>query len=195
MSDSPQILQLKKRVRHLTIAVWALVLISALQTFDSIIPFLLREFTVGQELSSSVSTSNHTPEAWNGMPLEQKIKRASVIVITENRTHGGQIKAIVKEVRRLKPGVDFHYKIGDEYVGHEHEPFVNTQSNTLQRDAAVVFFGPQGDGAVVFLSGLQPTRKETYHIHDGSIYIAGDSAKSLEKMPVSKFLELVDQSR
>ncbi len=169
MNDSSHLVQIAKSVRSLTIAVWVLVLITVLQASAWLVPLLAPEFVAGKVLS----LPQETLESWEGLTLEEKIKRSSIIVITENNADGGKIRAIVKEVRKLKPDVVFHYEIGDEYGPMSVTPKADTT---------------YGDGAVVFLSGSPATMQESYAVYGGSI-------TGLDEMPVSKLLKMVEKSR
>jgi hypothetical protein len=171
MSDSSQLEQIAKSVRGLKIAVWVLVIINVLQASAWFVPFLAPEFVAGRVLTSTMP--NGMLESWAGMTLEDKIKRSSIILITEYKADGGKLKAIIKDVRKLKPDTVFHYQVGDEYGPMSVTPKVNTT---------------YGDGSVVLLTGSPATMRESYGIFGGSI-------TGLDEMPLSKFLELVDQSR
>ena len=169
MNEDSQLVQISKRVRSLTIAVWVLVLITVLQASAWLVPLLAHNFVAGKVLSLPQEAFG----SWEGLTLEEKIKRSSIIVLTENKTEGGKIRAIVKEVRKLKPDAVFHYEIGDEY---------GPQSLTPKADTSY------GDGSVVFLSGSPATMQESYAVYGGSI-------TGLDEMPVSKFFEIVEKSQ
>jgi hypothetical protein len=171
MNDSSQLEQIARSVRGLKIAVWVLVIVNVLQASAWIVPFLAPEFVAGKVLSAAMP--NEILESWTGLTLEEKIKRSSIIVITEYKADGGKLKAIVKEIRKLKPEAVFHYQVGDEYGPMSVTPKENTT---------------YGDGSVVLLTGSPAKMREAYGIYGGSI-------TGLDEMPLSKFLELVDQSR
>jgi hypothetical protein len=48
---------------------------------------------------------------------------------------GGNLKAVIQDVRKLKPGTIFHYQVGDEFAPMSVTPKLNTS----YKDGSVMF--------------------------------------------------------
>jgi hypothetical protein len=176
MDQSPQLERIANGVRGLSVAVWCLVAINCLQVVAWIVPFVAPSFYARQmaSLSSSPELPKQTFESWEGLAFDEKVKRASVILITENKQEGGKIRAIIKEQIKRAPNTTFHYSVGDEYLpGTILEPKPDTR---------------YGDGSLVLLQGSPATSHGSYAIYNGSI-------PGLGEMPVSKIREIVAASK
>jgi hypothetical protein len=69
--------------------------------------------------SSTRATQSAEPSGSDGKPFhtlspEQKVKRASAILVTKHQKDGGHIKSIVSEILK-RPDSGFHYSVGDEF--------------------------------------------------------------------------------
>lgn len=112
--------------------------------------------------SSTRATQSAEPSAVDGRPFhtlspEQKMKRASAILVTKHQKDGGHIKAIVSEILK-RPDAGFSYSVGDEF---------GELSRYATGDA------DYGDGDVVFMvNGSGEQESSTYR--NGRISGLGD---------------------
>jgi hypothetical protein len=174
MNETSQLEMIAKGVRGLSVAVWCLVVINVLQVAAWLVPFVAPTFFAKQVVSLSPDLPKPTFESWEGMTFEEKVKRASIVLITENKKEGGKIRAMIKEELKRAPNTTFHYSLGDEYLPVSiTEPKENTH---------------YGEGSVVLLQGSPATNHGSYSIFNGSI-------PGLGEMPVSKVREIVAASK
>ena len=103
----------------------------------------------------------------------EKLKRSSLILVTENRRDGDKMRAYIKDIPKRTPNTTFYFKVGDEY---------GPLSTNIREDTRY------GDGALVLLHGSPATMKESYSIYGGSI--AG-----LDEMPLAMVYKLIAQSQ
>ena len=149
MNETSQLERIAKGVRGLTIAVWCLVAINVVQVGAWIVPFIAPSFYAKTVASSSPDMPRKF-ESWEGLSFEDKVKKATVILLTENKREGGKIRAIIKEELKHAPNTTFHFAVGDEYgplsIG---EPRENTH---------------YGEGSLALLQGSPATNSESYAI-------------------------------
>lgn len=176
MDDGTQFDRIAKGIRGLSIAVWCLVAINGLQMAAWIVPFVAPGFYAKQVASMTMSSDPPMQkfESWEGLTLEQKVKRASLILITENKQENGKIRSIIKEELKRTPKTEFHYSVGDEY----------SPASILQPKADTRY----GDGALVLFQGSPAMNHGSYAIYDGRI-------PGLGEIPVSKVREIVAASK
>lgn len=173
MDEVPQLQRIAKGVRGLTIAVWCLVAINVLQVGAWIVPFVAPSFYASRIASTSPDMPSKF-ESWEGLTFEEKVKKASVILLTENKREGTRIRAIIKEELKHAPNTTLHYSVGDEYLPVSvTEPKKDTH---------------YGEGSLVLLQGSPATNSESYAIHNGSI-------PGLGEMPVSKVRDIIAKSK
>jgi len=161
-----------KAIRRLTVAVWFLVAIGFVQMAAWLVPFITSTFYM-KEADTSAGTPKEAFESREGLSLEEKVKRASIILLTENKQESGKIRAFIKEELKRAPGTAFHYSIGDEYLPLAVVPRQNTT---------------YGDGALVFLQGSPASNRESYSIYNGSISAFGE-------MPLPKVRQIIAESK
>src|SRR3990172_10424213 len=163
MEPIPQLEEIAKRIRGLTVAVWILAALYGLQVAAWLVPVLAPHFYI-----SNVAPSSGIPresfERWEGLSCEEKVKRASIVLITEYKLEEGKLRAIIKEELKRKPGTTSHYAVGDEYLPLSIVPEKNTR---------------YGEGSLVLLEGSPATNRESYSIYNGSV-------RALGEMPISK---------
>jgi len=169
MNESPPSNQIVRRVRRLSIAVWVLAFINLSLLSAWLAPSIISKFFAEHVLSSTIP--GETLESWDGMTIEEKIRRSSVIVIVEYKADREKLRAIVKEIRKPNPDVKFSYGVGDEYGPVSVTPKPDTQ---------------YGDGAVVLLYGSPAKMHESYSVY-------GSTILGLDEMPLSKFIELAEK--
>lgn len=51
-----------------------------------------------QHFAATGGSSKQAFESWEGLSFEEQVKRATVVLVTENKQEGGKIRAIVKEI-------------------------------------------------------------------------------------------------
>jgi hypothetical protein len=149
--DRSEIISLVRAVRWLTVAVWCL---AGLLIITYLAPWASFFWQVGKAGRHSAGTStNPEPEKPSMVPFgsdfdnqfherspEEKVKRATVIVLAQYRLSEGKHKVIISEIMKMVPGVSFYYKVGDEFPMLSHVPSAECE-------------GCEGDGEVVFLIG------------------------------------------
>ncbi|HEX4481518.1 MAG TPA: hypothetical protein VH082_11945 [Rudaea sp.] len=117
----------------------------------------------------SASRSSEEFPSWQELSFDQRLSKASVIVITENRKQDETVRGYVTEVLKRAPHVQFAAKIGDE---------VPDQRRTVKPNTVY------GDGAIVFYVGAMPTTWASSEIYDGTI-------PALKNMSVDDFRRAV----
>jgi hypothetical protein len=172
MDDPSQLSNIARNVKALTVAVWCLVAINVVQVLTWLIPYIAPQLYV-QRLASSSGIPRKAFESWEGLTLEEKLKRSSLILVTENRRDGDKMRAYIKDIPKRTPNTTFYFKVGDEY---------GPLSTNIREDTRY------GDGALVLLHGSPATMKESYSIYGGSI--AG-----LDEMPLAMVYKLIAQSQ
>ena len=173
MNETPQLERIAKGIKGLSIAVWFLVAINVIQVAAWIVPYVAPSLYAKAVASSSPDLPRNF-ESWEGLKFEEKVKKASVILLTENRREGGKIRAFIKEELKHAPNTTFHYSVGDEYLpGSISEPRENTH---------------YGEGSLVLLQGSPAVSSESYSIYNGAV-------SSLGEMPISKVREIVAKSK
>lgn len=159
-------------VKALTIAVWCLVAVNVIQMVAWTLP-VISPGIYTRHASSTSGVTRQAFESWEGISLEEKINRASMIVITEFRRDGDKLRAIIKDIPKRKPDITFYYSVGEEYPPMT----VTVQENTRY-----------GDGNLVLLQGSPATMKEAYSIYNGGISGLGD-------IPLTKVRAMIEQSK
>jgi hypothetical protein len=165
--------RIARGIRGLTVAVWCLVAINAVQVGAWLIPMLWPAFYMRHLSSTDAGVPRETFESWEGLSIEEKLKRSSVVLVTEYKHESGKLRAIIKEQLKRKPDTTFHYSVGDEYLPLSIVPKENTN---------------YGEGSLVLLQGSPATNRESYSIFNGSIGALGD-------MPVSRVRQLLRQEQ
>jgi hypothetical protein len=157
----PDLAELARSVRRLTFAVWCLVgLLAALYATPYVSYFLSSRAPAQRSDEAPSPETSEVPYAvdfdndFHARPVGEKVKRASVILLTQLRKDGGQDKAIVREIIKHAANVRFYYKVGDEFEMLSHIP-TSTCSDC------------EGDGQVVFLLGNPAQMASSYsYEHD-----------------------------
>ncbi len=171
--------KLASAVRGLTIAVWVLTALTALQMGWTLWAWL-RPQTLSStefETSSGVKSGGMTDERiredneFSAYPPERKIERASLIVVTKYEKDGDRQKAVITEILKRKPDTRFFYNVGDEYHELSH---IGTDHG-------------HSDGQVAFLTGNPPRMNVSYSYEQ-------ERVGGLGHMPLAKIRELAQQS-
>ena len=173
MDEVSRLEQIARGVRGLSIAVWCLVAINVVQIGAWIVPLVAPNFYV-RHTASSPDVPRQMLDPWEGLTFEEKVKRASIVLLTENKREGGKIRAVIKEELKRAPNTTFNYSVGDEYgPASISEPKEKTQ---------------YGDGAIVLMQGSPAINRGSFAIYNGSVPGLGD-------MSLSKVREIVAASK
>ena len=164
MDPSSQLDRIEKLLKSLCTALWCLVAINVIAVGLS----LARQVLI-THLATSSSVQVPGFESWEGLTIEQKIARSSVILITETKREGDKVKGIIKEIPKHTPGTTFYYSVGDEYP---------VLSETAREHTSY------GEGAIVLLEGSPAAMRESYPIYSGAV-------SGLGNMPMAKMRELL----
>lgn len=169
---------LAKAIRRLSVAVWCLCL--PLIGILGIWLWSLFGLQAMTTRSSTHETFSSAPDRAPGppdydedfgeRPLEQKIARASVIVLLQLKEEGGKHKAVVSEILKKAPGTRFYYEVGDEYEMLSHMPRENCGDC-------------EGQGHVVFFVGNPAQMRSAYSYENDRVSGFGD-------MPIAELRRL-----
>jgi hypothetical protein len=162
-----------KGIRGLTVAIWCLVLVNVIQVAAWAVPMFAPNFYMRYVAPSTPDAPRESFESWQGLSFEDKVRRASIVLITEYKRDGGKLRAIIKEELKHKPGATYHYAIGDEYLPLSVMPKENTS---------------YGEGSLVLLHGSPAVHRESLAIYNGSISALGD-------MPLSKVRQIIAKAQ
>jgi len=168
MNEQTEVQQIAKSLRWLTFAVWCLVAVSVVQMGAWLLPLVAPDFYM-RRVTASSGVAKQALEPWEGLSFDEKVKRSSMVLITEYRRDGDKLRAIIKEIPKRVPGTQFHYALGEEYPPSTVTPKENTT---------------YGEGDLVLLQGSPATRRESYSIYNGSI-------PGLADLPLSKVREII----
>jgi hypothetical protein len=154
---------LVRAVRRLTVAVWVVAIATLLQLAFSVFANtvaarrMMRAISAdmskraAQEEPTHASTSSISwPESFEGkqfneLTTEKKIHYASVILLTKHEKTPKRWREIITEIVKVKPGTEFHFKVGEEY------PELSTPAD----------YACSGDGNIVFLIGSPAMMSES----------------------------------
>ena len=173
MEPTPQMERIAKGIRGLTVAVWCLVAINVFQVAAWVVPVLAPNFYMRHIVPSTPDAPRESFESWQGLSFEDKVKRSSIVLITEYKLEGGKLRAIIKEELKHKAGATYHYAVGDEYLPLSVVPRENTT---------------YGEGSLVLLQGSPAVHRESYAIYNSSV-------RSLGEMPLAKLRQIVAQAQ
>jgi hypothetical protein len=173
MEPTPQMERIAKGIRGLTVAVWCLVAINVFQVGAWVVPMFVPNFYMRHIAPSTPDTPRESFESWQGLSFEDKVKRSSIVLITEYKLEGGKLRAIIKEELKHKAGATYHYAVGDEYLPLSMVPRENTT---------------YGEGSLVLFQGSPAVHRESYAIYNASVSALGE-------MPLSKVRQIVAQTQ
>jgi hypothetical protein len=124
LAPESDLVRLTRSVRRLTLAVWCLAgLLLAVMALPWINYWILSRSRwhandgeeVNRKAESPPSGESEFDRDFYARPLEEKVKRATVILLTRTETENGTTKEIISEILKKKPGVRFYYDVGKEY--------------------------------------------------------------------------------
>jgi len=127
-SPSPDLGSLVKAVRRLTLVVWCLIVLLVVLyavPWLSYLRFKLSDHSsapAAKSDSSNLLPSEDFDNDFHARPPEEKIRRATVILVTEIQREPGKHKEVIREIVKRAPNVRFYYKVGDEYEKISHAP-------------------------------------------------------------------------
>ena len=164
-------------IRRLTAAVWALVIVVGLNLATSVYRafFFASVFPIHPgSMTSSVDYEGHDPLGdFHSWPIEKQVQSASVIAFTTYKREDGKLKSIITSVPKLTPGVEFRYKVGDEYTPESRYPRENAT---------------YGEGEVMFFTGSPPLMRFSASYSEGRVAGLGD-------IPIQKLSEFISQEK
>jgi len=172
MNETSQLEGIARGVKRLSVAVWCLVAINVFQVAAWV--SFVAPTSYMKHLASSPAVPKEMFESWERLSFEDKVKRSSVVLVTENKREDGKIRAIVKEELKRAPNTTFQYAVGDEYL----------PLSILQPKEGTQY----GDGSLVLLQGSPAAHRESYSIFKGSIGALGE-------MPLSQVRAIVAQAK
>jgi hypothetical protein len=172
---------LVKAVRMLTIAVWCLCVLIALQVVVYAASYfrassLLGKYGAGGPVTTTTTSSGPLPrepdaagKAFHDLPPEQMVAKASAILLVSYQPDGERMKAVVAEVLKKEPDVVLHYGPGDELRYLSYYPKAGET---------------RGEGQVVFMVGSPAEMRSSFSFDAGRIGGFGD-------MPLESLRRLV----
>jgi hypothetical protein len=171
MDDDPTRSEpLRRAVRSLTVAVWCLVALLAIQLsfyawgYLQSMRWMRGAMAKGPtRVQESSTTTYHPPPPEEnlpeGLPLDQLVARSTVVLLTSYQDDGDRWKAVVAEIVKRDPGVELHYSVGDEYP---------TLSFAKEKGVTC------GEGQVVFMVGNPASMRRSYGFDRGRVGGLGD---------------------
>ena len=168
MDESPKTDSLAKAVRALAIMVGCLAA-GILGMFALYAITLYKSRAFFREGATSVSSTRTThsvsspgaqtdQKPFQTLPPEERVRRATAILLTKHQNDGGKVKAVVSEILK-RPESGLPYSVGDEYVD---------LSRYAGGDA------DYGDGEVVFFIDSALDSRESITYRNGRITGLGD---------------------
>jgi hypothetical protein len=165
----PQADALRRSIRALTTAVWCLVgVLLILIAFYAYSYYRSWSFT-REATSSSYSRTGADDKSFFDLPPEEKLRRATTILLTKRQQDGRKLKAVVAEILKQPSDAKPLWSIGDELPELSHYP----QGGTTY-----------GDGEVVLFVGSNRHLRESMTYTEGRVAAMGD-------MPLEILRELV----
>jgi hypothetical protein len=167
----------ERAIGRLTIAVWAVAILLAFHAMLAVLNLTTSQsvratIPAGWTLpgagpptitEDNISSSRYASEKeFNGFPdwpLDRQIKAATVIAIVKYVKDGDRHKAVFSEFLKKDPGLNFYYKVGDEW---ERGGFYAREGVS------------RGDGQIVFFTGNPPFMKYGCSMHGTRILSFGD---------------------
>ena len=135
---------LVRAVGSLTKAVWSLVGMMVVAFGVFVYALLLPMLQATRSISKMQKDVYFDGKLFNELPTEKQVKYASVILITKHETTPARVREVIAEILKVKPGTEFHYKVGDEL------PDLSMPAGSAC----------QGDGDVVFMVGSPAQLRE-----------------------------------
>ncbi|NJK92950.1 MAG: hypothetical protein HC904_14705 [Blastochloris sp.] len=165
-------------IRRLTIAVWILSVLVAvnivISSFSALFPPAITKrmaLSLPGSFTPGFTQQQDDYKGFYDWPLEKQIDAASVIAVTKYEKDGDRYKAVISEILKQAPEVQFNYKVGDEYMGGGYYPKEGTS---------------RGDGAIIFFTG-SPSSME----YSCSFY--GDRIAAFGDMPFEVLRKLINK--
>jgi hypothetical protein len=163
---------LARAVKRLTIAVWALIVVIAIQVafyLSAYIPSVMMMFRDNTDSSRDARKSLPTGENFHELPTEELIKAATVITLSKHVVEEGKGKCVLTEILKQAPGVRFYYKIGDSFRHCSFDPAEEAQ---------------YGNGQITFFAGNPAEMRYAITYFD-------DRVSSLGDMPLEELRRLI----
>lgn len=178
MTDPAPADQTARSLRGLSVAVWVLAIILALNLVVSILALVSPAFLskrimeIVPEMSSSERSSVMEYNSFHDWPIEKQIESSSVIALAKMEKSESTWKCIITEILKQKPNTQFYYKVGDEYRHGSYPVRDDTD---------------YGDGQILFFTGSPASFRY-------STTFKGDRLNGLGDMPIRELRELIQKS-
>jgi hypothetical protein len=180
MSDPNSHDSIARSIRRLSLAVWALVAVTAASIIASWIPFFAPSLfsrgltaTLPESSDFAVHSQSAADIGFSEWPLDKQIERASVIAVAKWQRANGTLKCVISEILKKTPNTTFYYKVGDEYQPANH---------AVRDDISY------GDGQIMFFIGSPATFRFSTTYANNRIGGMGD-------MPISELREAIQKQR
>ena len=167
-----------RSLRRLSIAVWVLAIILALNLVVSILALVSPAFLskrimeIVPDMSSAERSSAMDYNSFHDWPIEKQIESSSIIALAKWEKSESAWKCIITEILKQKPNTKFYYRVGDEY---------RLGSRPVRDDT------DYGDGQILFFTGSPASFRF-------STSFKGDRLVGLGEMPISELRELIRKS-
>lgn len=143
-----QVSALVRSVRRQTVALWLLVVVLVVSHGVPWLTYLLQSPKVSSYASAPFSEEGlaaiegEVPfdNRFHARPVEDKVERATAILLTRLETSGERHREVVAEIIKQRPGIRLYYEVGDEYERLSHYATPGCE-------------GCESDGQVVFMIG------------------------------------------
>jgi hypothetical protein len=165
-------------IRRLILAVWILIVLVAINICISLFSALF-PLAIAKRVAASLPGA-FSPESivardsfagFSDWPLEKQIDKASVIAVARYEKDGDRYKAVISEILKKGPNVQFHYKVGDEYPQGGYYPEDGTS---------------HGDGQIIFFTGSPTTMRYLCSFYGDRIAAFGDMPLDVLRKLISK---------
>lgn len=177
-----EVATLVRTVRRQTMAIWSLVVVLLLAVGMPWLTWYLQGWREpdpdGSAFLGDEGAYARPEEAFDNdfhaRPAEEKVRRATAILLTRVETSGAEPREVVAEIVKQKPGVRLYYRVGDEFERPSH-----LTSGACQ---------DCGDrGRVVFMLGNSATMAY-------AVTFRGDRLAALGSLPLAELRRLAGAS-
>lgn len=131
-------------MRRLSSAIWVIAIISIINLLLSIYSVIFPWLLVGRmnaalktpEFKHQLEQATDQLNSFHSWPVQKQIETASVIALARWEKEGDRYKCVISEILKQRPGTEFYYKVGDEFVHLSRR----ARDNTDYGDGQIMFF-------------------------------------------------------
>ncbi len=180
-SPSSDLSALVRAVRRLTLVVWCLIVLLVVIyaiPWVSYLRFRIADGatpTAASGSSTALASDTEFDNDFHARPPEEKVRRATVILVTQIQREPGRHKEVIREIVKQAPNVRFYYEVGDEYERISHAPAPDCTDC-------------EGQGQVVFLIA-NPARMASSHSY------RDDRIESMGGMSLADLRQMAQQGK